>query len=254
MFFIISKLFAPFTGPFIYIVLGMTIALVFYSHPKIGRVSLILTMVLVFVFGTPFVPDLLSHRLEYAYDAPDQPPHVDTIIVLSGMLNVQRSSLDYLEFYEGAERIVVGMQLVRQGVGDVLLIVGGNGDLYDQTKRESVFLRQFAIDFGIPEEQIIIDPDSRNTYENAVNAGALMQQHKLTTSILVTSATHMIRSMGCFHKVGLQPIPYPVDFMTPPRVKYRFSDIIPNIGNLQHTTRISHEYLGLLMYKFAGYI
>ena len=254
MFFIISKLLMLFTVPLTYILLCMLAALLFYRTPKIGRTCLILALVLLFVFGTPFVPDWLVDQLETAYNAPDAPPHVDAIIVLSGMLDVRASSPEYLEFGKGVERILTGMQLLQQGVGDVLLITGGNGDLYDQTKREAVLLRQFAIDFGIPHEKILIEPDSRNTYENAVNTGELMQQHGLSSAILVTTASHMPRSVKCFQKIGLQPIPYPVDFMRSPTATFRLSDIVPNLGNLNHTTRVVHEYIGLLTYKIAGYI
>ena len=254
MFFILSKLLTPFTAPFTYILLCMVAALLFYRKPKIGRTCLILALILLFVFGTPFVPDWLVDHLETVYDAPDAPPHVDTIIVLSGMLDVQASSAEYLEFGKGVERILTGMQLLRQGVGDVLLLTGGSGSLYDQTKHEAVFLRQFAIDFGIPDEKILIEPDSRNTYENAVNTAELMRRHGLTSAILVTTASHMLRSVECFQKIGVQPIPYPVDFMRSPDAKFRLSDLVPNLGNLDHTTRVFHEYIGLLTYMLAGYI
>ena len=117
-----------------------------------------------------------------------------------------------------------------------------------------MLLRQFALEFGIPEQQILIEPDSRNTYENAVNTRSLMEQHGLSSSILVTSATHLPRSMGCFQKAGLDPIPYPVDFMLSPNRRYRFDSLIPAVSHLRDTSRILHEYIGLVMYKLAGYL
>lgn len=254
MFFLLSKLLAVFTVPFTYIMLGMLLALLLYRKPRISKTCLILAVILLVLFGTPFLPNLLTRQLETAYDVPNSLPHVDAIIVLSGMLYLEKSSPEYLEFNESVERIVTGMQLMREGVGDILIISGGSGDLYNQDYSEAVFLRQFAIDFGIPEEKIQIEPDSRNTYENAVHTKALMDQHGLSSSILITTAIHLPRSVGCFHKVGLQPIPYPVDFILPPDAEFRFSDLIPGIGNLVHTTRIFHEYIGLLMYKLSGYL
>lgn len=253
MFFILSKILAPFTQPFTYIVLSLVTALALYRVPKIGRGSLLAAVLLVALFGTPFLPDLLIRRLERAYTPPAAPSQVDAVIVLAGMLDVQQSSEEYLEFGEAVERILTGMRLVREGVGDKLVIVGGSGDLFNQTKRESVFLRQFAIDFGIPANSILIDPDSRNTYENAVNARKIMEEHGLRSSILITSALHMPRSMGCFRSVGLEPIAYPVDFISDDE-GYRFSAIIPDVGHIDHMTRAFHEYFGLLAYKIAGYL
>jgi uncharacterized SAM-binding protein YcdF (DUF218 family) len=254
MFFIFSKVLAPLLQPLTYIVLAVAAALIFYRVPRIGRTSLIVALGLIFLFGTPVLPKLLLRRLEQAYEIPPTLPRVDAIIVLTGMVNLKASSEGRVEFGDGAERILAGMLLLRQGMGERLLIIGGSGDVRDQSKRESVLLRQLAIDLGIPAEQILIDPDSRNTYENAVNAGELLRQHGLTTSVLVTSAAHMPRSMGCFRNVGLEPIPYPVDFIVTAGEQFYLSDLIPNIGSLQHSSRAIYEYVGLLMYRWAGYL
>jgi uncharacterized SAM-binding protein YcdF (DUF218 family) len=60
--------------------------------------------------------------------------------------------------------------------------------------------------------------------------------------------------MGCFKKVGLAPLPYPVDFHSNPHPRHHLLDIIPNVGNLRKTSTILHEYIGLLSYKLAGYL
>jgi uncharacterized SAM-binding protein YcdF (DUF218 family) len=179
---------------------------------------------------------------------------VNAIIVLSGVVNLPISTSHYIEFGDGVERILTGIKLVKDGCGDVLIITGGSGNIYDQTKREAVFLRQFAIDFGVPEEKILIDPDSRNTHENAVNTKVLMEQHDISSSILVTTATHLPRAMGCFKKLGINPIPYPVDFHSNPNPDYHLLDVIPSVGALKQTSFALHEYIGILIYKLVGYI
>jgi uncharacterized SAM-binding protein YcdF (DUF218 family) len=254
MFFLLSKLLGPLMEPVTYIVLLILVALLFYDKPWLCKMCLSAALSIMFAFGTPFLPDLLIAPLENHYTVPSSPPDVDAIIVLSGMLNLQTSSTEYLEFWEGAERILVGMQLFKKGIGDVLIISGGSGSIHNQEKKEAILLRQFAIEFGIPEEQILIEPDSRNTYENAVNTRKLMEQQGLSSSILITKAIHLPRSMGCFQHVGLDPVPYPVDFMLAPNRGYRPGDLIPSVAHLRGTSRVLHEYIGLIAYKLAGYL
>ena len=197
---------------------------------------------------------MMVRVLETRYEPVSPLPHVDAIVVLAGAVNLSISTPEYIEFYKGVERILTGIRLVQEGYGDVLIIAGGSGSIYDQTKSEAVFLRQFAIDLSVPEEKILIDPSSRNTYENAVNTKAIMEQHGISSSILVTTASHLPRSMGCFRKLGLNPIPYPVDFHSPPDPDYHILDIIPNADALENTSFALHEYIGLLTYKLVGYI
>ena len=255
MFFLISKISAPFCVPLTYVFLFILAALVFYRRkPRLGRTCLLLALLILLVFGTSPVPDMMVRVLESRYEPVSPLPHVDAVIVLAGAVNLKKSTLEYIEFGEGVERILEGIRLVREGYGDVLIITGGSGDLYDQTKREAVFLQQFAIDLGVPEEKILIDQSSRNTYENAVNTKVIMEQHGISSSILVTTASHLPRSMGCFRKLGLDPIPYPVDFHSSPDPDYHILDIIPDAGALKKTSFALHEYIGLLSYKLVGYI
>jgi uncharacterized SAM-binding protein YcdF (DUF218 family) len=142
---------------------------------------------------------------------------------------------------------------VHRGQADYLLIAGGSGDLFDQSVSEALILERFAIRLGVPADRILVDTTSRNTHENAVQAWRLLREARLSNVILVTSAFHMPRSMGCFRKVGLHPRPYPVDF----RGRWGEYDPLswlPRVSNLQSSTTAIREYVGLIMYWFRGYI
>lgn len=254
MFFWMSKLLVPLSEPLTYIVGLMLAALIGHQRPLLVKVCLGLALGLLMVVGTPFVPYVLLRSLETRYQVPASLPAVDAVIVLTGMVNLRKSSEHSIEFNESVDRILAGIRLIKAGQGKFLIITGGSGDIYDQTRREAPFLRQFAIDFGVPVEQILIDPESRNTYENAVYTKTLMEQHGLSSSILVTSASHLPRSMGCFQKIGVHPVPYPVDFRASPRFEFQILDLIPGDGSLHTTSIVLHEYLGMLSYKLAGYI
>lgn len=254
MFFWTSKLVTPLIQPLTHIVLLLLLALIFYRHPRVVRWCLGLALALFFIFGTNFLPDLLTYRLEKQYQVPDEIPEVDAVVVLAGMVDLKQSSSEYIEFKENVERILTGIQLVKQDYANILLLSGGTGSLYHQEKKEAPLLRQFAIDFGIPESQILIESTSRNTYENALHSKRVMQEHGISQIILVTSANHLPRAMACFYNVGIKPIPYPVDFRFTPNGDYHLSDLIPTVGAFRKTSYILHEYIGLLAYKLNGYI
>ncbi len=68
--------------------------------------------------------------------------------------------------------------------------------------------------------------------------------------VLVTSAAHMPRAVRTFHRAGLDPIPYPVDFHI--LGDYRWEDWLPNTDNLVTLERALKEYLGLAFYAIRG--
>jgi len=254
MFFYISKILVPFIHPVTYLFLLLLIALCFYRKPRVGKTCIIIALLLLLVFGTYPVPDMMVRYLETKYATHAPLAQSDAVVVLSGMVYLFSSTPDSIEFNEGVERIIAEISLIKKGYAETLIISGGSGDMYNQNKSEALLLKQFSIDFGIPEENILIDPSSRNTYENAVNTKTLMEKHGISSIILVTSASHLPRAMGCFEKLGIHPVPYGVDYQSSPNPRYHLSDIIPDVGALRKTSYSIHEYVGILIYKLTGYI
>ena len=149
-----------------------------------------------------------------------------------------------------------GIEMVKSGRARYLLITGGSGSIVQQDRKEATYLKQFAIRYGIPEEKIIIDDQSRNTFENARNTAVLMKDHNLTTALLITSAFHMPRAELCFIKQGLSCDTYPVDFLRPsPENDYSWSyqSLLPSSSKLERVKTIWKELLGRVAYAVNGY-
>ncbi len=70
------------------------------------------------------------------------------------------------------------------------------------------------IALGVPDDRMSFEDRSRDTWENAVFTKELVQPKPGERWLLVTSATHMPRSVGIFRKIGFDVIPYPVDYQT----------------------------------------
>ena len=67
------------------------------------------------------------------------------------------------------------------------------------------------IDWGIAPERVVIEDQSRNTRENAVESARVARERGWKTILVVTSAFHMERALGCFRAVGLEVDALPVD-------------------------------------------
>jgi uncharacterized SAM-binding protein YcdF (DUF218 family) len=63
----------------------------------------------------------------------------------------------------------------------------------------------------------------------------------------------MYRAAAVFHKQGLFPQPYAVDFQTNGG-GIHFFDFVPSVQALNVMTEVVHELIGLVMYRLQGYI
>ena len=195
------------------------------------------------------------HWLERPRPAPEiLRQHYDVAIVLTGIVHLRRSRPGHLEFGEAVERILEGITIVKQGIADKLLIVGGSGDLFDRSLNEASVLRTFALEFGLRDKQVLVEEVSHNTYESAVNAAQIIRAGNYRQLILITSAAHMYRAAAAFPKQGLFPKPYPVDFQSNGGRGIGLFDFFPSATTLATTTSIVHELLGVVMYRIHGYI
>jgi len=57
----------------------------------------------------------------------------------------------------------------------------------------------------------------------------------------------MPRSFLLFKKLGMNPIPYPTDYLSENR--YRLPDFFPQGRNIRKVELALHEYFGLLFYS-----
>jgi uncharacterized SAM-binding protein YcdF (DUF218 family) len=252
MFFLLSKLLNWFGYPLSLLFLGLIGVLVFYRR-RYTRWGLACLLLLLYGMSAMITVKPLMHWLEGPRPTPEMRQHYEVAIVLTGMVAVRRNTPGHLEFNEHVERILEGISLVRRGIADKLLIAGGSGDPFNRDHSEARVLRTFALESGLRDEQVFVEATSRNTYESAVNAAQILRAGNYRQLVLITSAAHMYRAAAAFHKQGLFPQPYPVDFQTDGEAIHLF-DFIPSVHALGVMTDAVHELVGLVMYRLQGYI
>jgi uncharacterized SAM-binding protein YcdF (DUF218 family) len=252
MFFVLSKVLQFLVYPLSAGLLALLGVVLFYHRPW-GRRALLAVLVLLYALSMPYTADRCMRWLEVRRVPLEtlQPPY-EAVIVLSGMLQLQLSQPGSLEFNGAVERILAGIAFVQQGRGKRLLVSGGSGSLFDQRTREAHLLKTFALQLGLQDDQVLVEADSRNTYENARYTAQVLRTQQWHHVVLITSASHMRRALAAFHKQGIFPHTYPVDYAAADVVTPL--SFVPSVHSLAKTTAVMHELFGILTYRVQGYI
>lgn len=209
--------------------------------------------IILWACSCPWGADALLRPLEKPYAQSELPARVDAIVVLGGGLDLANSTAGHVEYNPAADRIIDGIKLARRFPEALLVFSGGTGSLFDHAHTEAPLLRGEAISLGLSPDRILIDDRSRNTHENAVETRRLLAPTQAQAVLLVTSAFHMRRSLGCFRKVGLAVRPYAVDFRGHHSARNPLG-WIPDVSNLGESSLAVKEYVGLIMYRLQGYV
>lgn len=253
MFFVLSKILAAFTMPFTWL-LGLLLAAYLVKN-KGHRKKLLWTCLGVFIFFSNQTIFDESMRLWEVDGVNHQEiPEHDVAIVLGGMAAFN-SELDRLSFGRGSDRIWQAVRLYKNGKVKKILICGDSGTMTDYGLDEARQLKDYLLEIGLPEEDIWIETESVNTHENAEFGARILNKHpEYSSYLLVTSASHMRRSLACFRKEGVDCTPFSVDHYTGDRW-FSFERLfIPSISTLQNWNTLTHELTGYLMYRIMGYI
>lgn len=177
--------------------------------------------------------------------------HYKHTVVLSGMgtTNIKTGKL-YVG--QSIDRILQAIIVYKQGKTEKILITGGSGSVFGQDRKEAPVIKNFCIKMGVLSEDIIVEAESKNTYENAVFSKKFIdiENEKI---LLVTSAMHMRRSMGIFTKAGYKFDCLATDPLTQP-VLYPDDYFLPKAEALNGWTSLIKEIVGTLTYKVVGYI
>jgi len=165
--------------------------------------------------------------------------HADAIVVLGGGVNQGR----YLT-PESSRRLVRAVQLYQEGRAQKIIFSGGfslRGGV-----AEGAVLAQEARRMQIPSENILIEKNSRRTYEQAVETKKIADPLRWKSLILVTSYFHMKRAVLCFEQAGFKVYPAPAD----PIEKYAAGPI----ERLDLFGKILREYGAVIYYRIKGWI
>lgn len=257
MFFYLSKVFSLLFFPY---PLFLLILLVYFIIKK--NKAFIFLIILFCLISTEFIASKLTQILEDQFPviSLEQAESVDAVIVLSGLSNPLSQVSNFPEFSNSVERILIGEKLYLLKKTPYIILSGATGYIRQSIKAESISLKQYLL-YSVPEEAILVDDISRNTYENALESLKICKAYSFKKVYLITSAFHMYRAFHVFQHVlkhsysdySLTILPYPVDYNSF-RTIAGIEDFFPSIGALGKSTTAIKEFIGILAYYIKGYL
>lgn len=254
------KLVLPLLQPLGLSCLLLTGALLMHRRRAASRLLAGMALLILLLAGNHFVAHGLLRSLERRVPTPAVLPSADAIILASGGLLPHEPPRRSVELNEAGDRTLYAARLYKAGLAPNVLCGGG---ALPWAPRE----RAYAEDevamltwLGVPREAIWSVPTARTTREEALHARDLLKQQGVKRALLVTSALHMPRTLAVFRATldDVDVVPAPTDFRAtdsprPPLVA-KLRRLIPNARDLDLTTQVAHEYLGLLYYRLRGWL
>lgn len=228
----------------------------FFAKSRVAAKRILISAVFVFyIFSNGYIAEeaLRLWELNSPYYGESDKKY-DVGVVLSGGLVDYDESTNKIVYGQSSDRIMQALKMYNEGVIDKILIVGGSGSLLSSEYNESVLARTFLLNSGFDKNDIFIEPSSRNTYENAVEAKKILDdQFPEGQFLLFTSALHMRRAIACFEKEGVDIDIYSTN-NTVVRRKNSFEFLfIPSALSIYQWDLLIHEVTGFVIYRIAGY-
>jgi len=248
---IVANLFFPLTFCFIILLTGLFM-LWFTQKKRAGKIIVSLGIILLLVLGYAPFSDTLLRSLEHRY-----PPLLDIapvsaikwVIVLGGG-NTSDPKLPITSRLSQASlvRLAEGIKIHSQ-LKNSKLLLSGSGVFESESNAEA--MAAMASHMGVDKKNMVLESLSRDTKDQARLIQGIVKKERF---ILVTSASHMPRSMMLFQKLDMQPIPAPTDFTANKRQGLNPSMFFPSTNNLAKVQVIIYEYLGIAWSTLRGQV
>jgi uncharacterized SAM-binding protein YcdF (DUF218 family) len=262
MFVFLSKFLPPLVYPLGLACILILVALLLARRVAWQRAVLILALCFLWLGSNNWVAMSLARSLEWRYLPPEEVPEVEVIVLLGGGTFPAEWPRATVEVNGAGDRVLYTAFLYRQGKVKRVLVSGG---LIDWVARPSTPAQDMAAlleMMGVPAQALWLQPDSRNTYEDALYSAQLLKDHGILRVLLVTSAGHMPRAVKLFQAQGIEVVPLPTDYtvtqaeweqITEPDLRVQILNLLPNAENLAMTSRVLKEYIGILVYELRGW-
>jgi uncharacterized SAM-binding protein YcdF (DUF218 family) len=245
--FFLKKLIAPFVLPGGLLVLALAGgALYFWRRCRPAACYLTALAALVWLGSSSLAGDLLLRPLESAYEQPAA-PEGDVIIVLSGGSSDGAGAVSAGEYLHtpSLERCSAAAALWRRTRLPLLLTGGRLATRRSEAEAQADYLAEL----GVPRQAMTLETESRDTNESAALSYRLCRERGWSRPILLSSASHLPRSVLAFRKAGFGELtPFPVARVSG-RGRLRLNGLLP--GTFQPQARAFNEYFGLLFYALA---
>ena len=254
MFFILSKIFNFFLDPLNLLIISFLLFLLVISGAKKNRLKGIYWFILfwVLILHKP-IPEFLVKNLEDKFSYKEETfLKLKGIIVLGGSTGSGKIAKERndISLGPGSERVFKGLQFLQLQPQGTVIFTGFSGSLFHEGLSEAEITEKIIKALKVDSKNILFEKRSRNTFENALFIGEIIDDLAIKKWGIVTSASHMKRAIATFEKLQPEIVfdPIPVDFQTANSVYW-------GPGKMQDSIDLwriyIHETVGYWVYKLT---
>ena len=253
--FLFKKITAPFLMPlsicFEILLLGLFL-LWFTRRQKTGKLVISTGVILLSMMSYTPISNMLLRSLESKYlpitDTSDF-QGIKWVVVLGGG-HCADSKLSITDQLSTASlvRLIEGIRLHRTLSNSKLLLSGGSA--FSSTS-EAGTMSKMAMALGMDKNELVLESESKDTKDQASFIHNIIGKEKF---LLVTSASHMNRSMALFQAKGMNPVPAPTGYRVKNIQKINPSMFFPSVKGIDKMEQVFYEYLGITWAGLRGQI
>jgi uncharacterized SAM-binding protein YcdF (DUF218 family) len=203
-------------GSVMFLLLGVTVgALGLFGRDRLrrwARAWLAALAVLYWLLSTPLVAGALEAALGREYGplgSAAEAQGAQAVVVLGGGSATYRARGAEVDVpsASSALRALEGARVYAMLGDPVVFASGGEAEEADVDNPESAVVRAVLEGAGVPAERVILESDSTNTHEQAMELAPILRERGFERFVLVTSPVHMRRALGVFRAQGFHPVP-----------------------------------------------
>lgn len=243
--------------PLLFVLTGLAVANLWRKRRETrGRLTMLtLAFAALALTSTPAVSHLALGSLEWQYPPLDRrPADAEAIVVLSAGVIPPDATRGRAELDEDTiRRCLHAARLYHQGKPCPVLVSGGKVDPDTENPACAQLMRDFLVQLGVRESDVLVEDASRTTYENAVESVKVLKARGLRRALLVTDGVDLFRAARCFQKQGAVPVAS-ASWYRASGLEGTLFDYLPSPGAARGCQRAWHEWLGVLWYRLQGRI
>ena len=263
IFFILSKTVQFCIEPLNWVIIFIFFGLLFLGlrKPYLCKRFLVLALLDLLIVGWLPTSEIFLRPLENAISKIDigklSADEIGGIIILGGAIEGGEIAVDRgeISIYSSAERVTKAFELIRKYPDVPFIFTGFSGRITPRGVSEADAFKQLIQEQGLAGRDGYYENQSRNTYENVILIKPMIAEiekgRPANPWLLVTSASHMYRSLAIGQKQGIEVLPLPVDFQTANSLRWTSFDLE---DGAQNWNNLLHEVFGIFAYWITGKI
>ena len=246
-----AEVFQPFAFLVLLTSLAFAVLWVTQRLPLRCAMPMALGLTGLWVLSTPGAAHLAIRSLESQYPTGTSTTSgVDGLVVLGG--GVRNPSGRAPELAENSIVRVVCTAALYHRDGPLPIVVTGGSPSGRRGAAVAPLMGELLELLDVDARDIIIERESRNTFENARETARILRERGLRRVTLVTEATHMPRSVMSFRAQGVEVAPSGCNYRASATRGEGMYRLLPSAGAASLVRLAAHEWLGIAWYWLNG--